>query len=87
MRLNKGFAAVALNLLAILGGCGGALAQATADVVPYALLAVACVGTAVVLRGSRRASASPATPGSLTGEPGTAVDDRDEDLPTRAGGG
>jgi len=89
--LNQGIAFAVSNLAwaagqSVASSAGGALAQATSDVVPYALLAVACAGTAVVLRGSRRASASPATPGSLTGEPG-AVDDRDGDLPTRAGGG
>jgi len=89
--LNQGIAFAVSNLAwaagqSVASSAGGATAQATSDVVPYALLAVACAGTAVVLRGSRRASASPATPGSLTGEPG-AVDDRDGDLPTRAGGG
>jgi len=89
--LNQGIAFAVSNLAwaagqSVASSAGGALAQATSDVAPYALLAVACAGTAVVLRGSRRASASPATPGSLTGEPG-AVDDRDGDLPTRAGGG
>jgi MFS family permease len=62
--LNQGIA-FALSNLAWAGGqtgaasASGALAQATSDVVPYALLAVACAGTAVVaLRSSRRGSAS-----------------------------
>lgn len=90
--LNQGIAFAVSNLAwaagqSVASSAGGALAQATSDVVPYALLAVACVGTAVVLRGSRRASTSPARPGSLSREPGPAVDDRDADLPARSGGG
>jgi CRISPR-associated Cas5-like protein len=88
--LNQGIAFAVSNLAwaagqSVASSAGGALAQATSDVVPYALLAVACAGTAVVLRASRRASASSARPGSLPREPGPAADDRD--LPTRAGGG
>jgi MFS family permease len=84
--LNQGIAFAVSNLAwaagqSVASSAGGALAQATSDLVPYALLAVACAGTAVVLRGSRRASASPAGPGSLTGRPGPAADDRDRDLP------
>jgi MFS family permease len=74
--LNQGIAFAVSNLAwaagqSVASSAGGALAQATSDLVPYALLAVACVGTAVVLRGSRQASASPARPGSLTGAAAT----------------
>jgi hypothetical protein len=40
----------------------GALAQATSDFVPYALLAVACLGTLIALRGFGKASARAADP-------------------------
>jgi MFS family permease len=90
--LNQGIAFAVSNLAwaagqSVAASASGALAQATSDLVPYTLLAVACAGTAVVLRGARQASASPARPGFLAGEPGPAVDDRDGDLPTRADGG
>jgi MFS family permease len=88
--LNQGIAFAVSNLAwaagqSVAASASGALAQATSDVVPYALLAVAYVGTAVALRGSSRASASPGRPGPSTGrEPGLAVDGRDGDLTSRA---
>jgi MFS family permease len=88
--LNQGIAFAVSNLAwaagqSVAASASGALAQATSDMVPYALLAVAYVGTAVALRGSGRASASPGRPGPSTGrEPGLAVDGRDGDLPSRA---
>ena len=90
--LNQGIAFAVSNLAWAAGqsaasSASGALAQATSDVVPYALLAVALVGTAVALRGSGRASASPGRPGPSPGrEPGPAVGDSGGDLPPLAAG-
>ena len=64
--LNQGLAFGLANLAWASGqtvgaAAGGALAQATSDVVPFALLAAVCLGTLVVLRtqGHRIASVSP----------------------------
>ena len=91
--LNQGIAFAVSNLAwaagqSVAASASGALAQATSDMVPYALLAVACAGTAAALRGSSRASVSPGRPGSSTTREGTrsAVGDRDVDLPTGAWG-
>jgi MFS family permease len=74
--LNQGIAFAVSNLAwaagqSVAASASGALAQATSDMVPYALLAVACAGTAVALRGSSRASASPGRPGPSTTREGT----------------
>jgi MFS family permease len=58
--LNQGIAFAVSNLAwaagqSLAASASGALAQATSDLVPYALLAVACAGTAVALAGARRA--------------------------------
>jgi MFS family permease len=58
--LNQGIAFAVSNLAwaagqSVAASASGALAQATSDLVPYALLAVACAGTAVALAGARRA--------------------------------
>jgi hypothetical protein len=90
--LNQGIAFAVSNLAwaagqAVASSASGALAQATSDVVPYALLAVALVGTAVALRGSGRASASPGRPGPSPGRgPGPAVGEGGGDLPPLAAG-
>jgi MFS family permease len=61
LELNQGLAFGLANLLWAGGqtlgaAAGGALAQATSDVVPFALLAAVCLGTLAVLRlGARRA--------------------------------
>jgi MFS family permease len=65
--LNQGIAFALSNLTwaagqSIAAGASGALAQATSDVVPYALLAVACLGTLIALRGFGQASARAAGP-------------------------
>ncbi len=65
--LNQGIAFALSNLTwaagqSIAASASGALAQATSDVVPYALLAVACLGTLVALRGFGQASTRPAGP-------------------------
>jgi MFS family permease len=65
--LNQGIAFALSNLTwaagqSIAAGASGALAQATSDVVPYALLAVACLGTLLALRGFGQASARTAGP-------------------------
>jgi len=70
MELNQGLAFGLGNLSwaagqAIAAGAGGAIAQATSDIVPYSLLALACVTTLVALRRGRsrtagRPAASPA---------------------------
>jgi MFS family permease len=62
LELNQGIAFAVSNLAwaagqSVAASASGALAQATSDVVPYALLAIACMGTAVVLRGTGVASA------------------------------
>jgi MFS family permease len=56
--LNQGLAFGLGNLAWATGqagaaAAGGAIAQATADIVPYALLAAACLGTLIALRPSR----------------------------------
>ena len=48
----------------IAAAASGALAQATSDLVPYTLLAVACLGTFLTLGRVRRARAQPAAPES-----------------------
>src|SRR5262249_5294623 len=58
LELNQGLAFGLGNLVwasgqAIASGASGAIAQATSDVVPYALLAAACLITLVVLRPRR----------------------------------
>ena len=60
--LNQGIAFAASNLTwaagqSVAAAASGALAQATSDLVPYALLAVACLGTLIALRGFDKASA------------------------------
>jgi len=62
--LNQGIAFAVCNLTWAAGqssaaAASGALAQATSDLVPYALLAVACLGTLIALRGSGKASVRP----------------------------
>src|SRR5262249_51489689 len=54
--LNQGIAFAVSNLAWSVGTSGaaaasGALAQATSDLVPYGLLALACLGTLIALRG------------------------------------
>jgi MFS family permease len=56
--LNQGIAFAVSNLAwaagqSVAASASGALAEATSDLVPYTLLAVACAGTAIALRGSR----------------------------------
>jgi MFS family permease len=56
--LNQGIAFALSNLAwaagqTIAAAAGGAIAQATSDVVPYSLLAVACLGTVAVIRKAR----------------------------------
>ncbi len=60
--LNQGIAFAVSNLTwaagqSVAAVASGALAQATSDLVPYALLAAACLGTLIALRGSGKASA------------------------------
>jgi MFS family permease len=60
--LNQGIAFAVSNLAwaagqTVAASASGALAEATSDLVPYTLLAVACACTAIALRGSRNASA------------------------------
>jgi MFS family permease len=62
--LNQGIAFAVSNLTWAAGqsaaaAASGALAQATSDLVPYALLAVACLGTLIALRGPGKASVRP----------------------------
>jgi MFS family permease len=69
--LNQGIAFALANLTwaagqSVAASASGALAQATSDLVPYALLGGACVGALVVLRGVRR-RAGPA--GSVLPDP------------------
>jgi MFS family permease len=57
LKLNQGIAFALSNLTWAAGqfvaaSAGGALAQATADLVPYVLLAVACAATLLMLRGN-----------------------------------
>jgi MFS family permease len=71
LRLNQGIAFAVSNLVwaagqTVAASASGALAQATSDLVPYALLAVACAATAVTLRGSWHARPA----GPLGEEPG-----------------
>ncbi len=59
--LNQGIAFAVSNLAwaagqSVAASASGALAQATSDLVPYALVAVACAATGIALRNSRRAS-------------------------------
>jgi MFS family permease len=59
--LNQGIAFAVSNLAwaagqSVAASASGALAQATSDLVPYALVAVACAVTGIALRNSRRAS-------------------------------
>jgi MFS family permease len=61
LRLNQGLAFGLANLAwasgqAIGAAASGALADATSDLVPYALLAAACLGTLAVLRSRARAA-------------------------------
>jgi hypothetical protein len=63
--LNQGIAFAVSNLTWAAGtsaaaAASGALAEATADVVPYSLLALACLGTLIALRGFGRPAARPA---------------------------
>jgi MFS family permease len=58
LELNQGLAFGMANLSwaagqAVAAGAGGAIAQATSDIVPYALLAGACLATLIVLRPGR----------------------------------
>jgi MFS family permease len=63
--LNQGIAFAVSNLAWSIGTSGaaaasGALAQATSDLVPYSLLALACLGTLIALRGFGAPAADPA---------------------------
>jgi len=65
--LNQGIAFAVSNLAwaggqTVAASASGALAQATSDLVPYALLAVACAGTALALRGARLLAVSAQAP-------------------------
>jgi MFS family permease len=56
LQLNQGIAFALSNLTWAVGqtvaaSAGGALAQATSDLVPYALVAVACLGSMAIVRG------------------------------------
>jgi MFS family permease len=69
--LNQGIAFALSNLTwaagqSVAAAASGALAQATSDLVPYTLLAAACLGTFIMLRGRRRASELPAGGTSVT---------------------
>jgi MFS family permease len=62
--LNQGIAFAVSNLTwaagqSVAAAASGALAQATSDLVPCALLAVACVGTLIALRGFGKAASQP----------------------------
>jgi hypothetical protein len=62
--LNQGIAFALSNLTwaagqSVAAGASGALAQATSDLVPYTLLAVACLGTLIALRGFGKAGQGP----------------------------
>ncbi len=77
--LNQGIAFALSNLTWAAGqsaaaAASGALAQATSDLVPYALLTAACGGTLVMLRGIRRVGALPPS-GLPDREPGVATGD------------
>jgi MFS family permease len=66
--LNQGIAFAVSNLAwaagqSIAASASGAIAQATSDLVPYALLAVACAGTVIALRGARHGSSLADPPG------------------------
>src|SRR6185437_752401 len=79
LRLNQGIAFALSNLTwaagqSIAAAASGALAQATSDLVPYAVLASACVGTFCTLRGVRRAGPPPSA-GLPSREPGPAAGD------------
>jgi hypothetical protein len=63
--LNQGIAFAVSNLTwaagqSVAAAASGALAQATSDLVPYALLALACLGTLIALRGFGRPAAETA---------------------------
>ena len=69
LKLNQGLAFGLANLAwasgqAIAAGGSGALAQATTDFVPYALLAATCLGTLVVLRPGAHGTREWAAPGT-----------------------
>ena len=79
--LNQGIAFAVSNLTwaagqSIAASGSGALAQATSDLVPYTLLAAACLGTFLTLRRVRRSRDRPAapTPASAAGSPARAAD-------------
>jgi len=78
--LNQGIAFAVSNLTwaagqSIAASGSGALAQATSDVVPYTLLAVACLGTFLMLGRLRRAgAAAPAAPAPESSADGRAAD-------------
>jgi hypothetical protein len=60
--LNQGIAFALSNLTwaagqSIAASASGAIAQATSDLVPYALLAAACIATLIALRGFGRPAA------------------------------
>ena len=82
--LNQGIAFAVSNLTwaagqSIAASGSGALAQATSDVVPYTLLAVACLGTFLMLGRLRRAgAAAPAAPAPEP-EPESSADGRAAD--------
>src|ERR1700749_427554 len=72
--LNQGIAFALSNLTwaagqSVAAAGSGALAQATSDVVPYTVLAAACLGTFFTLGRVRRARARPAAPESAAPEP------------------
>ena len=82
--LNQGIAFAVSNLTwaagqSISASGSGALAQATSDLVPYTLLAAACLGTFLTLGRLRRvqpAPAAPAAPEPAADSPAPAVDER-----------
>jgi len=60
----------------VAAAAGGAIAQATSDIVPYALLAGACLATLIVLRPGRApAVARPAGDVSSSGKAAAALPD------------
>jgi predicted MFS family arabinose efflux permease len=85
MKLNQGLAFGLSNLAwaagqGVAAAAGGAIAQATSDFVPYALLAAACLAALIALspagrRGAARvlghATAPDGRPAALPGEQGT----------------
>jgi len=68
--LNQGIAFALSNLAwaagqSVAASASGALAQATSDLVPYTLLAAACIGTLIAMAGVRRRAARSGSPPPL----------------------